>query len=161
MIKTVKHSVSSAINPHLKKPDSGKKEQTPLTSCFLEIPPLQIDVNVHPAKQEVRFRDQQKVHGFVLNTCRKRSPNMKVTNFQCRLKFQGGHNLDNLSETEQNYYTSRVEIPSIQVTRKNLENFIRTRSQSKEQPAQTIIPIFSPEKAEQNEQLELIQDPAQ
>jgi DNA mismatch repair protein MutL len=43
----------------------------PLTTLFLELEPGAVDVNVHPAKAEVRFREQDRVFSFVQRAVRR------------------------------------------------------------------------------------------
>lgn len=42
------------------------KGRFPLAFLFLEVDPATIDVNIHPAKREIRFREEAKVRTFVM-----------------------------------------------------------------------------------------------
>jgi DNA mismatch repair protein MutL len=57
--KTVAHAIAAAYREVL---PAGR---FPTTVVFLEVPPSRVDVNVHPAKAEVRFRDESAIHELV------------------------------------------------------------------------------------------------
>jgi DNA mismatch repair protein MutL len=44
--------------------------RNPVAFLHLEIPPEEVDVNVHPTKIEVRFRDPQRIYSHLLSTLR-------------------------------------------------------------------------------------------
>jgi DNA mismatch repair protein MutL len=57
--KTIAHAIIDAYS------SASIKERSPEVHLFLEIPADRIDVNVHPTKAEVRFRDQSFIHEAV------------------------------------------------------------------------------------------------
>jgi DNA mismatch repair protein MutL len=60
--RLVTHAVRSAFQ------DVLYHGRHPAFVLYLELPPEAVDVNVHPQKQEVRFRDARLVHDFLYST---------------------------------------------------------------------------------------------
>ncbi|MEQ9004611.1 MAG: DNA mismatch repair endonuclease MutL, partial [Pseudomonadales bacterium] len=60
--KLVAHAVRQAYH------DVMFHGRQPVFVLYLSLPPDQVDVNVHPTKHEVRFRDARAVHDFVFGT---------------------------------------------------------------------------------------------
>jgi DNA mismatch repair protein MutL len=64
--KLVTHAVRQAFS------DVLHQARHPAYVLFLELPPRLVDVNVHPTKQEVRFREGRQVHDFIFSGLKRR-----------------------------------------------------------------------------------------
>jgi DNA mismatch repair protein MutL len=53
------HAVMNAFNEMI------AKDSFPMYSLFIDLDPSQVDINVHPTKQEIKFEDEKIVYAFV------------------------------------------------------------------------------------------------
>ncbi|OGQ94184.1 MAG: hypothetical protein A2521_05830 [Deltaproteobacteria bacterium RIFOXYD12_FULL_57_12] len=70
------HAVGEGLTGYL------MKGMAPAGALFLTLPPALVDVNVHPAKQEIRFRNSEAIHGQVAQAVRQ-----AMADYQHDLKF--------------------------------------------------------------------------
>lgn len=59
--RVLQHAVLQAYRRFL------ERGRYPVAVLFLSLPPGEVDVNVHPTKHEVRFREQSRVHDFMVS----------------------------------------------------------------------------------------------
>lgn len=94
--KVIQNAVKQAFNGIL------HHDQTPSYVLFLNINAGEVDVNVHPAKSEVRFRDSSSIHSLVSRTLRKV---LSESKFSATAPFaESNHSLESNSLPHSNSY---------------------------------------------------------
>jgi len=102
--KVVSHAVRQAYQ------DVLYHGRHPAFVLFLEIEPADVDVNVHPTKHEVRFRDSRSIHGFVYSTLNRA---LSQDRPQDHLQSAGAAMQSN-QDAEQLAAQSSIQFPSVQ-----------------------------------------------
>ncbi|HPX10380.1 MAG TPA: DNA mismatch repair endonuclease MutL, partial [Candidatus Cloacimonas sp.] len=158
--KTVRHSIKSAYEPFILKTRAWQKGTTPPYILFLEIPPEQIDVNVHPAKLEVRFRENNLVHSLVYETLSQALREYEERKFaSARRKFQGADQGEKATSLEREIFVKNIEMPRFSTYKKEFgELYQDDIFPSAQNPsAAKDIPTFNPAQ-EENELQEIFSD---
>ena len=80
--RTIAHAIIDAYS------QASIKERSPEVHLFIEMDPEMVDVNVHPTKAEVRFRDQSLVHEVVRRALMETLGEAAVPSLMLRSEFE-------------------------------------------------------------------------
>ena len=162
--KTVKHAIKAAYEPFILKTRVWQKGTTPPYVLFLDIPVEQIDVNVHPAKLEVRFREQQKVHSLVFLTLTEALNDYEHAKFaSARVKFDRAQQVNEATFVERTVYKNKVEVPRFSEYKKEFGNLYQDElfpatPGEPVPPGKIQVPLVDMDKKDVEEQLEIADD---
>jgi DNA mismatch repair protein MutL len=121
------HAVVSAFNEMI------AKDSYPMYALFIDLDPAQLDINVHPTKQEIKFEDEKIVYAFVHSAVKHALAQFSITptlDFDLDLGIQ---NLDAVNKpfTEQNKASVASSSLYQSFTNKNQAHFIESKSELK------------------------------
>jgi DNA mismatch repair protein MutL len=156
--KTVKHSIKSAYEPHISKTRVWMKGTTPPYILFVQVPATQIDVNVSPTKNEVRFRENNLVHSLIFETLSRALRRYEDDKFQsARQKFHIPFDSEKASTFEREVLVHKTPVPKYGEYRKEHANLFQDDLFRSDDPIpQRDIPIVNPEQS--TEQQEILPD---
>lgn len=158
--KTVKHSIKSAYAPFILKTRVWAKGSTPPYILFINVPATQIDVNVSPTKNEVRFRENQRVHSLIFETISKALKRYEDQKFaSAREKFTAyPQNQVRPSSLERDLFVQNVPVPRYADYKKEHAQLFQDDLFEEEAIPQNPIPIVNPELSRAQEQQEIFVD---
>ncbi len=119
------HAIMSAFA------DMIPKDSFPMYALFLDLDPGQIDINVHPTKQEIKFEDEKIVYAFVQSAVKHALAQFSITptlDFELDASIQ---HLDAVNKpiTEQNRSSASSSSLFQTFAKKNQAHFIENKSE--------------------------------
>jgi DNA mismatch repair protein MutL len=109
------------------------KDSFPMYTLFIDLDPSQLDINVHPTKQEIKFEDEKIVYAFVQSAVKHALAQFSITptlDFELDVSIQ---QLDAVSKpfTNENKSTATSSSLYSTFTKKNQSHFIESKSELK------------------------------
>ena len=119
------HAIMSAFA------DMIPKDSFPMYALFIDLDPAQIDINVHPTKQEIKFEDEKIVYAFVQSAVKHALAQFSITptlDFELDASIQ---HLDAVNKpiTEQHRSTASSSSLFQTFTKKNQAHFVENKSE--------------------------------
>ena len=118
------HAVMNAFS------DMIGRDSFPMYTLFIEIDPSQLDINVHPTKQEIKFEDERIIYAFVQSAVKHSLAQFSVTptlNFDLDVSIQQSEAVSKPFTTEKQISASGTSLFQT-FTKKNQAHFIDSKS---------------------------------
>jgi len=121
------HAVMNAFNEMI------AKDSFPMYTLFIDLDPSQLDINVHPTKQEIKFEDEKIVYAFVQSAIKHALAQFSISptlDFELDASIQS---LDAVSKpfTEEKKSSASSSSLYNTFTKKNQSHFIESKSELK------------------------------
>ncbi len=121
------HAVMNAFNEMI------AKDSFPMYTLFIDLDPAQLDINVHPTKQEIKFEDEKIVYAFVQSAIKHALAQFSISptlDFELDASIQS---LDAVSKpfTEEKKSSASSSSLFNTFTKKNQSHFIESKSELK------------------------------
>ena len=141
------HAVMNAFNEMI------AKDSFPMYALFIDLDPAQLDINVHPTKQEIKFEDEKIVYAFVQSAVKHSLAQFSISptlDFELDMSIQQ-------SDAVSKPFTEEMKSSAVSsslystFTKKNQSHFIESKSELKHwkdfyEPGDASAPAFSPGK---------------